>query len=205
MREKLLKGLKSQKIDESAADGLLAYVELLNKWNKTYNLTAVRDPGEMITLHILDSLTALPYLKGSRILDVGTGAGLPGIPLALVRPDINFTLLDTNGKKTRFVEHAVRQLGLGNVTVVKSRIEEYRPDDESGFDTVISRAFTALDGFADACGRFLSDGGQLTAMKGRLQNEEISCVNEAQWSITSSQVVVPGLEAERHMIVLTPK
>lgn len=205
MKAQLLKGIKTLGLDENPADPLLAYLELLIKWNKTYNLTAVRDPQDMVVLHLLDSLTALPYIKGGRVLDVGTGAGLPGIPLSIVRPDIAFTLLDTNGKKTRFVEHAVRQLSLPNVEVVKSRIEDFAPDGEQHFDTVISRAFTALDGFAEACGRLLTASGQLTAMKGRLQSEEISCINKAQWNIASEQVTVPGLDAERHMIILTPK
>jgi len=207
MEQRLADGLDELGLPQDLAEPLFDYVELLTKWNKTYNLTAVRDPEEMVTLHLLDSLTAIPYLAGASVLDVGTGAGLPGIPLAIACADKSFTLLDTNGKKTRFVEHAARKLGLGNVTVVQSRIETFEPANESkiGFDTITSRAFSSLEDFAGACRGLLADGGRLLAMKGKLQSEEISVLNEAQWSITSEQVSVPGLEAERHMIILTSK
>ena len=143
MRRLLLDGLNQLSLDAGLADSLLAYLELLQKWNKAYNLTAIRDPQDMVVLHLLDSLTVLPYLRGTAVLDVGTGAGLPGIPLAIANPDVAFTLLDTNGKKTRFIEYAVRQLCLANVRVEKSRIEEYAPPDK--FTTIVSRAFSSLD------------------------------------------------------------
>ena len=136
MRRQLLDGLNKLNLDEGLADSLLAYLLLLQKWNKAYNLTAIRDPHDMVVLHLLDSLTVLPYLRGTAVLDVGTGAGLPGIPLAIAHPDVAFTLLDTNGKKTRFIEYAVRQLGLANVRVEKLRIEEYAPPDK--FTTIVS-------------------------------------------------------------------
>jgi len=203
MQDRLLAGLTELGLSTGLSEPLLAYLQLLGKWNSAYNLTAVRDPEEMVTLHLLDSLTALPALNGSRVLDVGTGAGLPGIPLAIACPDKAFTLLDTNGKKTRFVETAARQLGLGNVTVEKARIEEYEPAEP--FDTVVSRAFSALGDFVTACAPKLAGGGQLLAMKGRLQSEEIDLINKAQWNITCEQVSVPGLDAERHLIILTPQ
>lgn len=202
MRDLLLSGLAELKLPADNAPALLDYLALLQKWNQAYNLTAVRDPEQMVVLHVLDSLTALPFIKGPQILDVGTGAGLPGIPLAIAMPDLCFTLLDTNGKKTRFLEHAVRQLGLKNINVEKVRIEDYA----SGklFDTVVSRAFSSLSDFVNACKPCVNQDGQLLAMKARMAKEEIALINKAQWRITSQQVYVPGLEAERHIVMLAP-
>ena len=200
MRDLLVSGLKELNLPEDIAEPLLAYLALLQKWNKAYNLTAVRDPEDMVVRHLLDSLTAVPFVKGAQTLDVGTGAGLPGIPLAIAMPDRYFTLLDTNGKKTRFLEYAVRQLGLQNIDVQKTRIEEYAAG--KSFDTVVSRAFSSLSDFVNACEPYLNQDGQLLAMKGPLAKEEIALINKAQWRITSQQVYVPGLEAERHMVLL---
>lgn len=202
MRRLLLDGLNQLSLDAGLADSLLAYLELLQKWNKAYNLTAIRDPHDMVVLHLLDSLTVLPYLRGTAVLDVGTGAGLPGIPLAIAHPDVAFTLLDTNGKKTRFIEYAVRQLGVANVRVEKSRIEEYAPPDK--FTTIVSRAFSSLDAFARVCHPLLRTDGYLLAMKGKLPKEEIDALNKAQWEVSSQPVDVPGLDAERHMVMLGP-
>jgi len=182
---------------------LARYIFELEKWNKAYNLTAVRDPREMVARHILDSLSAAPYLSGERILDAGTGAGLPGIPLALICPEQAFTLLDANGKKTRFVQHAVGELGLHNVFPVHARAEDYEP--EQAFATVISRAFTSLTEFIARCGRQLEPGGRLVAMKGRLPEGELLSL-PAGWQVTlTDPVSVAGLAAERHIIVLEQK
>ena len=140
-REKLLSGLAALllELSDDQVDALLEYILLIQKWNKAYNLTAVREPLEMVGLHLLDSLAILPHLKPSRIADIGTGAGLPGIPLAIARPDCHFTLLDSNSKKTRFVQQAVLELKLSNVEVVHARVEEIMPANP--FDAVLTRAF----------------------------------------------------------------
>jgi len=200
MRDALTAGLNHLGRSPTLADPLLSYLELLIKWNKAYNLTAIRDPQAMVVLRLLDSLTVWPFVRGPNVLDVGTGAGLPGIPLAIAMPEHRFTLLDTNGKKTRFLEYALRQLGLKNVDVQKTRIEDFAPVQP--FDTVVSRAFSALSLFADTCGPLLNQSGCLLAMKGKLPKDEIAVLNEAQWRVGSYELEVPGLEAERHMIVL---
>ena len=200
MRRTLLNGLNTLGLEEDLADSLLAYLELLQKWNKAYNLTAIRDPHDMVVLHLLDSLTASPFLRGTAVLDVGTGAGLPGIPLAIAHPDVAFTLLDTNGKKARFIEYAVRQLGVANVCVEQCRIEHYHPPDK--FTTIVSRAFSSLEAFARVSQPLLRTEGCLLAMKGKLPKEEIEALNKAQWGVSSQPVDVPGLDAERHMVML---
>ena len=183
-------------------DSLTHYLAQLTKWNTAYNLTAVREPREMVVRHILDSLAAAPFLRGSRIIDVGTGAGLPGIPLALLYPDRQFTLLDSNGKKIRFVQHVTRELGLTNVLPVQARAEAYEPNHS--FDTVISRAFTALADFVANSGHLVGAGGCLLAMKGKIPDAELAAL-PSDWRATRIEVLqVPGLDAERHAIVLEP-
>ena len=180
--------------------GLTHYLSELTKWNKAYNLTAVRDPRDMVVRHIFDSLSAAPWLRGTRIIDVGTGAGLPGIPLALCYPDRQFTLLDSNGKKVRFVQHVAGELGLTNVLPVQNRAESYEP--EQPFDTVISRAFTALADFVSSSGRLIQSQGCLLAMKGKRPEAELQNLPTG-WNATSvASINVPGLEAQRHIIVL---
>jgi 16S rRNA (guanine527-N7)-methyltransferase len=178
------------------------YIRLLTKWNKAYNLTAVRDPLEMVTRHIFDSLSAADYLRGEQILDAGTGAGLPGIPLALLFPVRQFTLLDSNGKKIRFVQQAAGELAISNVYPVHSRVEDFVP--EQLFDTVISRAFTSLTEFIAGCGHLLGPGGRLLAMKGKLPEQELAGLPDDWRATLIEPVSVPGLAAERHMIVLEP-
>ncbi len=184
---------------------LLDYVRLLAKWNRVYNLTAVREPREMVTRHLLDSLAVLPHLRElrpKRVLDVGTGGGLPGIPLALLSPQTGFVLLDSNGKKTRFVQQAVAELGLRNVEVVHARAEQYRP--QAPFDVVISRAFSSLREMMEKAGAYCDGEGVLLAMKGAWPEQELADLPAACMLRGSQRLQVPGLDEERHLIVLAP-
>lgn len=179
---------------------MLEYLDLLQRWNQAYNLTSVTEPDDMAVRHILDSATALPFLSGETVLDAGTGAGLPGIPLALLEPTRRFTLLDAVGKKVNFLRQAVLELRLANVTPVQARLESWRSGEP--FDTVICRALGTLTDFADLCGRLLGPGGRLVAMKGRFPAAEIDAL-PAAWRVAEARrVTVPGLEAERHLVVL---
>lgn len=201
--QRLDKGLKAMDIDldETARERLVGLVGLLAKWNRAYNLTAVRDPVEMVPRHLLDSLSLLPDLAGESVLDVGTGAGFPGLPLAIARPNAEFVLLDSALKRIRFVRQAALELGLGNVEAVQSRIEDYRPD--RCFDTVTCRAFSSLGAFVEAAGGLVAPGGRLVAMKGRYPADELAeCPSD--WRVDSVRPVrVPGLDAERHQLILT--
>ena len=187
---------------------LLDYVRLLDKWNRVYNLTAVRDPAEMVTRHLLDSLTVMPFLdkesEGKRILDVGTGAGLPGIPLALLsaqtHPEREFVLLDSNSKKTRFLQQAVAELGLENVQVVHARTESFLP--EQGFDVVVSRAFASVADMLAGAGRHCVPGGIMLAMKGADPAAELVDLDEAFVLEQVTRLTVPGLAEERHLVCL---
>ena len=177
---------------------LIRYVELLVRWNQAYNLTAVRDPAEMVAKHLLDSLAILPYVSGPTVADVGTGAGLPGIPLALARPDLAFTLVDSNGKKTRFVTQAVAELKLGNVAVVQARAEAWQP--ARPFHQVVSRAFASLRDFAVLAGGLLAPGGRLLAMKGANPEDEMAALPPGFRVVKVHPLRVPGLEAERCLV-----
>jgi len=200
----LTEGLQSLdcKLDDGVQIKLINYLVLLDKWNKTYNLTAVRDIKKMVAQHLLDSLSVNTYLQGKRVLDVGTGAGLPGIPLALANPEKEFVLLDSAMKRTRFVLQAVGELGLKNVQVVQSRIEDYRP--KVIFNTIISRAFTAMEDFVSATEHLCIAEGQLLAMKGRFPAQEINSLPD-QWQIKSESLEVPNVNAQRHVVILTRK
>jgi 16S rRNA (guanine527-N7)-methyltransferase len=189
-------------LDGDQQSALLAYLALLEKWNRVYNLTAVRDPAQMVPQHLLDALSIRPYLHGERILDVGTGAGLPGIPLAIAEPQREFVLLDSAMKRTRFVTQAVGELGLKNVEVVRARIEDYQPT--ALFDTITSRAFTATEDFVTATGHLLADNGQLLAMKGKLPEQEINNLPK-NWTCEAHPLRVPGVVGERHVLVLQQK
>jgi len=177
---------------------LLRYVELLVRWNQVYNLTAVRDPDEMITKHLLDSLAILPFVTGATVADVGTGAGLPGIPLAVALPDTRFTLIDSNGKKTRFVTQAKAELKLGNVEVVQARTEAYEP--AAPFAQVVSRAFASLKDFAVLAGGLAAPGGRLLAMKGAVSQEELADLPPGFRVLAAHPLKVPGLDAERCLV-----
>jgi len=176
-----------------------AYLVLLAKWNQTYNLTAVRDETRMVSYHLLDSLTLVPHLDGgARLLDVGSGGGMPGIPAAIARPDLQVVLLDANHKKTTFLRQAAIELKLPNVEVVTERVERYQPEQK--FDRITSRAFADLAEFARLTRHLLADGGQFVAMKGVYPYEEIALLPV---DIAVSEVVpvhVPGLDAERHLV-----
>lgn len=188
----------AQPLDEKQQSKLINYVELLDKWNKTYNLTAVRKPSEMVTRHLLDSLSICPYLRGKHILDVGTGAGLPGIPLAITFPDRSFTLLDSNNKKTRFVTQAVSELELSNVDVIQSRVENFQSPEL--FDTITTRAYSAIGGMVEQTSHLLAAEGVFLAMKGTNPVAEIDEL-PSNYVIDKSHVLkVPGLEEERHLL-----
>lgn len=182
------------------------YVTLLEKWNRVYNLTAVREPTEMVTRHLLDSLAVLPYLRGTRVLDVGTGAGLPGIPLAIVDqefcPGREYVLLDSNSKKTRFVQQAVAELGLSNVKVVHGRAEDFQPDQL--FDVVISRAFASVADMLKNSGQHCAKNGVILAMKGTDPAEELKDIPDGFGLESVHPIRVPGLEGERHVVCLVP-
>lgn len=175
------------------------FLRLLDKWNKAFNLTAVRDPVEMVSRHVLDSISVLPYLHGISILDVGTGAGLPGIPLALMDPKRQFSLLDSGGKKIRFVRHAVGELSIGNVSVIRERVENYAPADS--FDTVLCRAFASVGEFIRRCGHLAGSGGRLVAMQGRFPEQELTAL-PLTWRADVDAIKVPGQAGERHIVVL---
>jgi 16S rRNA (guanine527-N7)-methyltransferase len=176
---------------------LLSYLLLLDKWNAAYNLTAIRDLESMVNKHIFDSLAVLPWLKGDRILDVGTGAGLPGIPLAIAQPDKQFVLLDSNGKKVRFLQEVKRVLALKNLEVVQFRVENYQPTQ--GFDTVISRAFSSLEQMIYWTQHLVADHGIWLAMKGRYPEEELTALNK---SYRVEQYTVQGIEGERCCVLI---
>jgi 16S rRNA (guanine527-N7)-methyltransferase len=203
--DSLARGIDELNLDisDDAFDRMLAFVNLMIKWNRVYNLTSVRDPEQIIRRHILDSLVVIPYLRGTQILDVGSGGGLPGIPLSLACPDRQFTLLDSNGKKTRFLTQARAELELANVDIAKARIEQYRP--KQGFDTIISRAFSSVGEMAANTVHLCADGGRILAMKGIYPVAEMESLPESVEFIESVPLQVPGLEAERHLIILQPR
>jgi len=176
---------------------LLAFLRLIEKWNKAYNLTAIREREDMVRLHLLDSLAVLPHIKGPRVIDIGTGAGLPGIPLAIFLPEVQFTLLDSNAKKTRFVQQAVLELKLNNVEVRHSRVEAFQPEQK--FDTVITRAFAALPAIIGTTAHLLGEQGVLLAMKGQNPRDEL-----AEVKVKSSVIALktPGVEAERCVVII---
>lgn len=179
------------------------FLQLLAKWNKVYNLTAVREIEQMLPRHLLDSLAVLPYLRAGRVLDVGTGAGLPGIPLALARPDLRFTLLDSNAKKIRFVTQAIHDLGVKNVEVVNATVEKFRPPEK--FDTLITRAFAAIPDMLGSCRHLCAPGGAFLAMKGVFPQEEIAAVGAGFKLSRVVPLQVPGLDAARHLVIIEPE
>jgi 16S rRNA (guanine527-N7)-methyltransferase len=184
-----------------AAPGRLgAYLELLARWARAFNLTAVREPGRMAVVHVLDSLAVAPHLSETRLLDMGTGAGLPGLVLAVALPDTRWTLLDANGKKVRFCRQAVAELGLGNVEVVQSRVEDYRP--AAPFPAVISRAVGTLGAQWAAARHLLAPAGRLLLMKGARPEDEVAQVAALARCVKVTALIVPGLDAARHLVAV---
>lgn len=191
-------------LSQAQKEQLIEYLTLLLKWNTAFNLSGVKDAEEMLSRHILDSLTLVPYMDGDRILDVGTGPGLPGVPLAICYPDKQFDLLDSNGKKSRFVFQAKLQLGLANVAVHNERIERYAP--EAAIDVIVSRAFSSLRDFVDLTKHLVQPGRtRLVAMKGLYPEEELALLPEGFTVNKAQKVVVPGYTGERHIIELITK
>jgi 16S rRNA (guanine527-N7)-methyltransferase len=185
-------------LDREQSEKLIDYVELLARWNATYNLTAVRDPDEMVTRHLLDSLAIAPFVRGDSLVDLGTGAGLPGIPLALLDERRAITLVDSNGKKTRFLREAVRVLGLRN-----ARVEQARAEDLKGlFDCVVARAFASLADFLRVGGHLLAPAGTCLAMKGQLGQDEILGLPAGFVIRETVPLAVPGLGAARHVVII---
>ena len=180
---------------------LQSYLQLLQRWNKVYNLTAVRDPADMLPLHIFDSLAIADYIQGNHCLDVGSGAGLPGIPLAIIQPERQFTLLDTNGKKTRFIQQAIIQLELANAKVVQTRVEAWQPEQK--FDAIISRAFASIEDFVDTSSIHLQDNGTLYAMKGQYDQAEIDVLPKGFKLSKMNKLIVPMLDAQRHLLEIS--
>jgi 16S rRNA (guanine527-N7)-methyltransferase len=200
LRQRLCAGLAALHLDlpETAIASLLAYVDLLARWNETYNLSAVRDPLEMITRHLLDSLAIVPDVTGATLADLGSGAGLPGIPLAIVAPERAVTVVDSNGKKTRFLRAAVRELGLKNVSVAEKRVEAV----EGCFDCITARAFATLADMLGWGARLLAPDGVWLALKGRFPQDELAALPDGFRIDRIRALTVPGLDAERHVVVI---
>jgi len=187
-------------LDARAVQRLEAYAALLEKWNRVYNLTAIREEAKLVTHHLLDSLAVIPHLPAGRLLDVGSGGGLPGIPVAIVQPERQVTLLDSNQKKGTFLRHAVIELELTNANVAVQRIEDHRPS--AAYDVLISRAFSNLADFANLAGPGASADGSLIAMKGMHPHEEIARL-PAGWAVSRIvELQVPQLDASRHLLIL---
>ena len=179
---------------------LLAFLALLSKWNRAYNLTAVREPGEMVSRQLLDSLSILPAVTADHLLDVGAGGGLPGIPLAIALPERRFTLLDSNSKKTRFLTQCVLELGLDNVDIIHGRAESCDP--QARYQQISSRAFTALANLVDWCGHLLAEDGEFLAMKGQFPDDEVAAL-PVGWQVKRHQPLqVPGSSGERHLLII---
>jgi 16S rRNA (guanine527-N7)-methyltransferase len=181
-------------------DALLAHLDLVDEWNTRFNLTAIRDREQQISKHVLDSLTVRPWLRGPRVADVGSGAGFPGIPLAIVEPERRFALIESTGKKCRFLETVRDSLGLANVDVIQARAELYKP--EARYDTVVARAVGPLADLARFAGPLLAGGGRLLAMKGRHPGEELAARLNGWKVVAVHPLRVPGLDDERHLVEL---
>jgi 16S rRNA (guanine527-N7)-methyltransferase len=202
LHARLLSGIEESgfAVSGAAVDSLLSYLALLSRWNRTYNLTAVRDPQQMVERHLLDSLVVAPRLVGQRYIDVGTGAGLPGVPLAIVFPERDFHLLDSNGKKTRFLFQVKTALGLDNMTVHHARVQDFHP--KLLFEGVLSRAFASLADMVRDCRHLLAENGRFLAMKGRRPEAELAEIRGLCKVLACHRLAVPGLDEQRHLVEL---
>ncbi len=202
-RTVLTKGLDQLQIayTDSQVESWLAYLALLHKWNRAYNLTSVRNPLDMVTRHLLDSLSVAPYIKAQRLIDVGTGPGLPGIPLAIAFPDKQFSLLDSNGKRTRFLQQVKVELKLSNINILQSRVEEHKPDN--GYDGVLSRAFASLSDMIQWTSHLCHPDGCFMAMKGQFPDDEINQLPMGYKVAETHPLSLPGSDVERHLVIIT--
>lgn len=189
-------------LDDTTQAALLRYAMLLRRWNRVYNLTAVDDPGAIVTRHLLDALAVLPWVPEGRLVDVGSGAGLPGLPLALARPELDVTLLDASGKRVRFLRQAVIELGLANAHPLQARAEAHRP--QRRYDAVITRAFANISDMLSACRHLVADAGVILAMKGQRPDEELAALPPDIVLRDVVPLAVPGLDAARHLVRLVP-
>jgi 16S rRNA (guanine527-N7)-methyltransferase len=192
--------LLGQDLSSSQAQQLATLLSELRRWGKRINLTAILDPDEMVGAHILDSLAVRPFVEGPQAIDIGTGAGFPGLPLAIAEPDIDFTLLDSNGKKISFVKHMIGELGLANVIAVKARAEDYAPGKR--FDTVIARALATVPRLVELSAHLVREDGQLLALKGKYPAAELEAITASpEWDFSVTELTVPFLEAHaRHVV-----
>lgn len=179
---------------------LLNFLQMLHKWNKAYNLTSVRDPQQMLYVHILDSIAIAPFLSGQRFIDVGTGPGLPGIPLAIMHPDKQFVLLDSLGKRIRFIKQVAYELSLTNIEPVHTRVEDFQP--ELAFDGVLSRAFASISDMLQWCQHLTAGEGAFLALKGQYPEQELSQLPEGFNMTSADEILVPGLNADRYLITV---
>lgn len=190
-------------INEVMSKKLIEYILLLHKWNQIHNLTSIRDPLQMLSKHIIDSLSIGRYLQGPNILDVGTGAGLPGIPLAITHPHYHFTLLDSNGKKTRFLTHVLQTLMITNIDILSLRVEKYHP--KNCFNSIVSRAFSQLNEFLQKTKHLCCENGIFLAMKGQYPAEEINKLDVHFKLIDTKSLQIAGLDEKRHLLILLNK
>ena len=204
MEKTLAQGLEALALpcSDEIKHQLLAFIELLHKWNRVYNLTAIRDKEKMVTHHILDSVAVLPYINGVDILDVGSGAGLPGIPLALMSTERQFVLIDSNAKKTRFLQQVKAELGITNLSIETARVEDFH--SPKTFDTVLSRAFSSISQFLRAAGALCKPTGAIIAMKGEYPEAELQDIPPGYMVKAVLAIDVPFLDAQRHIVTIVP-
>jgi 16S rRNA (guanine527-N7)-methyltransferase len=187
-------------VSEQQQKQLIGFVEMLNKWNKAFNLTSVRDPEQMLIRHVMDSLAVSPYLSGKRFIDVGTGPGLPGIPLAIINPDKEFVLLDSLGKRIRFQKQVQFELKINNISSIESRVEAYQPENK--FDGVLSRAFASIEDMLTWCHHLPHENGVFYALKGQLNTEEMQAIPKGFKLLDTLVLKVPQLDEQRHLVKL---